>query len=109
TGGGTWHTEDRSKMRVLNGMLSVLIDPEKLGTATLFAEEAAAFVEWVKRSPPAPGIDRVRIAGDPERETRARRSREGIPVDAATWNEIGAAAESLGSSRAQIDALARGV
>jgi len=109
TGGGTWHTDDRSKLRVLNGMFSVLVDPERLGTAQAFAKEAAAFVDWVKRSPPAEGVERVRIAGDPERETRARRSREGIAVDATTWNEIGAAAESLGKSRAQIDALARGV
>jgi len=90
-------------------MLTVLIDPEKLGTAPAFAEEAAAFVDWVKRSPPGEGVERVRIAGDPERETRARREREGIAVDATTWNEIGAAAESLGKARAEIDALARGV
>ena len=109
TGGGTQHTDDRSKMRVLNGMLTVLIDPERLGTGQAFANEAATFVDWVKRSPPADGVERVRIAGDPERETRARREREGIAVDATTWNEIGAAAESLGRTRAEIDALARGV
>jgi len=108
TGGGTWHTEDRGKMRVLNGMLTILIDPEKLGTAPVFVQEAAAFIDWVKRSPPAKGVERVRIAGDPERETRARREREGIPVDATTWTEIGAAAETLGKTRAEIDALARG-
>jgi len=108
TGGGTWHTEDRGKMRVLNGMLTILIDPEKLGTGPVFAQEAAAFVDWVKRSPPAEGVERVRIAGDPEREMRARREREGIPVDATTWSEIGDAAETLGKTRAEIDALARG-
>ena len=109
TGGGTWHTDDRSKMRVLNGMLSILIDPTRLGTAPVFAEEAVAFVDWVKRSPPAEGVERVRIAGDPERETRARRSREGIPVDATTWSEVGAAAETLGKRAAEIDTIARGV
>ncbi|MGD9953354.1 MAG: malate/lactate/ureidoglycolate dehydrogenase, partial [Burkholderiales bacterium] len=106
TGGGTWHSTDRSKKRVLNGMLSVLVDPVKLGTASDFEREARAFIGWVKQSPPAPGADRVRIAGDPERETRARREKEGIPVDAATWQEIHAAAAKVGIQPAEIDRLA---
>jgi hydroxycarboxylate dehydrogenase B len=108
SGGGTWHTTDRSKKRVLNGMLTILIDPKKLGTADAFVPEAGAFVEWVKRSPPAPGADRVRIAGDPERETRARRSREGIAVDVTTWQEIHAAAAKVGLAAEVVDRLATG-
>ncbi|HSG75388.1 MAG TPA: malate/lactate/ureidoglycolate dehydrogenase [Burkholderiales bacterium] len=108
SGGGTWHTTDRSKKRVLNGMLSILIDPKKLGTADVFEREARAFIDWVKRSPPAPGIDRVRIAGDPERETRARREKEGIAVDANTWQEIHAAGAKLGVEAAKLDRLAAG-
>ena len=107
SGGGTWHTTDRSKKRVLNGMLSILIDPRRLGTADVFAREARAFVDWVKQSPPAPGADRVRIAGDPERETRARREKEGIAVDATTWEEIHAAAAKVGVAGDTIDRLAR--
>lgn len=108
SGGGTWHTTDRSKKRVLNGMLSILIDPKKLGTADVFEREARAFIDWVKRSPPAPGMDRVRIAGDPERETRARREKEGIAVDANTWQEIHAAGAKLGVEAAKLDRLAAG-
>ena len=33
TGGGTWHSDDRSKKRVWNGMLTILIDPKRMGTA----------------------------------------------------------------------------
>jgi len=108
TGGGTWHTEDRSKKRVLNGMLTILIDPKKLGTATLFEREAREFIAWVKKSPPAPGVDRVRIAGDPERETRAMREKDGIAVDANTWLEIHAAGAKVGVAPEAIDRLARG-
>ena len=108
SGGGTWHTTDRSKKRVLNGMLSILIDPKKLGTAQVFEPEARAFIDWVKRSPPAPGADRVRIAGDPERETRAKREKEGIAVDANTWREIHAAGAKLGLDASHLDSLARG-
>jgi hydroxycarboxylate dehydrogenase B len=108
SGGGTWHTTDRSKKRVLNGMLSILIDPKRLGTAPAFAQEAVAFIDWVKRSPPAPGHDRVRIAGDPERETRARREKSGIAVDANTWQEIHAAGAKLGVAAETLDRLAKG-
>jgi uncharacterized oxidoreductase len=107
SGGGTWHTADRSKKRVLNGMLSILIDPNKLGTAAPFAREAREFIDWVKRSPPAPGSDRVRIAGDPERETRAKREKEGIAVDATTWSEIHAAAAKVGVAPDVVDRLAK--
>jgi len=108
SGGGTWHTTDRSKKRVLNGMLSILIDPAKLGTADVFEREARAFIDWVKQSPPAPGADRVRIAGDPERETRARRERDGIAVDDTTWQEIRAAGAKLGVEGKHLDGLASG-
>jgi len=108
TGGGTQHTGERTKKRVLNGMLSILIDPARLGTAQAFASEATAFVDWVRKSPPAPGVDKVRLAGDPERETGARRLAEGIPVDATTWREIHAAGAKLSVSADAIDRLARG-
>jgi uncharacterized oxidoreductase len=92
----------------MNGMLSILIDPQRLGTADTFAREARAYVDWVRASPPAPGFDKVRIAGEPERETRERREREGIPVDIETWTEIRSAAENLNLAPSRIDALARG-
>ena len=108
TGGGTWHSTDRTKKRVLNGMLTIVIDPQQLGTAAAFEREARAFIDWVKQSPPAPGADRVRIAGDPERETRARREKEGIAVDATTWQEIRAAGAKLGLDAKRLDSLAAG-
>jgi uncharacterized oxidoreductase len=48
----------------------------------------------------------VRLAGEPEREWRAKRNAEGIPVDANTWNEILAAAERLKVDPAKISRLA---
>jgi len=103
TGNGTWHSDDRSKKRVWNGMFTVLFDPARLGTREAFAEETRAFLDSVRRSPVAPGFDKVRIAGEPEREMRARREREGIPVDETTWNEIVAAAAKLKLDRATLE------
>jgi len=107
TGNGTWHSEDRSKKRVWNGMFTIVIDPARLGTADAFAGETTAFLESLRRSPVAPGFDKVRIAGEPERETRARREREGIPVDDNTWQEIVAAAAKLKLDRATLERALR--
>jgi len=101
TGSGTWHQPAGSTARaVVNGMLTILIDPEKLGTQNSFEKEALAFVDWLKQSPPAPGFDAVRIAGEPEREARLARKREGIVIDDQTWAEILAAGTSVGVAAA---------
>src|SRR3954463_11786539 len=92
SGGGTEHQGgDRSKRRVWNGMLAIVIDPAVFPQKDSFVAEARAFLDALRQSPPAPGMDKVRVAGEPERETRAKREREGISVDDATWNEIIAA------------------
>jgi uncharacterized oxidoreductase len=108
SGGGTWHYQDHSRMRVYNGMFTVLVDPARLGTRAAFERETRAYLDWLRQSPPAPGHDKVRIAGEPERETRAKRLAEGIPVDDTTWEEILAAAEKLKLARAAIERLAAG-
>ena len=108
TGGGTWHYDESSKQRVLNGMLTILLDARQLGTAAAFEREARLFLDWLRNSRPAPGYDRVRIAGEPEREMRERRRREGIGVDQATWEEILRAADKLKLARSRIQGLARG-
>jgi hydroxycarboxylate dehydrogenase B len=96
TGSGTWHRPADTARSVINGMLTILIDPQKLGTRDAFENEALAFVDWLKQSPPAPGYDHVRLAGEPEREARVKRERDGIAIDDTTWGEIVAAASKVG-------------
>ena len=108
TGGGTWHSDDRSKKRVWNGMFTIIIDPKRLGTADAFAAETTAFLASLRKSPVAPGFDKVRIAGEPEREMRAKREKEGIPVDTNTWEDIVKAGAKLKVARETLDKLARG-
>jgi uncharacterized oxidoreductase len=108
TGGGTWHFGESSQQRVLNGMLTVVLDARRLGTADAFEREARAFLAWLRQARPAPGVDRVRIAGEPEREMRERRERQGIPVDETTWGEIERAASKVELAPQRINALARG-
>jgi uncharacterized oxidoreductase len=105
-GGLCQHTHDTSKRRVVNGMLMVLIDPAAFGDTAAFEREALTFIDWVKASPPRAGFDRVRVAGEPERESRARRLADGLPVDAQTWQDILAAAGRLGVDPAQVQRAA---
>jgi uncharacterized oxidoreductase len=94
--GATQRTDESNKKRVLNGMFSVLVDPDALTDRDAFEAEAIAFTDWVKASPVREGFDEVLIAGEPERTRRAQRSADGVPVDATTWREILDAAASLG-------------
>ena len=100
--GATQHTADKGQQRVLNGMLTVLINPALLADTAVYEKEALAFVDWVLASPPREGFDRVRLAGEPERESRARRLREGVPVDGITWQQILDAAGKLGVDPAAV-------
>ena len=98
TGGGTWHKPTDPAVRaIVNGMLTILIDPAKLGTQAAFEQEALSFVDWLKAGPVAPGFDAVRIAGEPERAARLQRERDGIEVDIQTWQEIALAAGKVGA------------
>ncbi|MDP3865053.1 MAG: malate/lactate/ureidoglycolate dehydrogenase [Rhodoferax sp.] len=97
TGSGTWHQPTDPAVRaVFNGMLTILIDPARLGTQATFEQEALAFTDWLKAGPVAPGFDAVRVAGDPERGYRKQREQEGIAVDAQTWQEIVSAGHKVG-------------
>ena len=94
--GMSQHTNATDKRRILNGMLTVLIDPAALGNRDAFESEAQAFVDWVLASPPREGFAPVQLAGDPERASLARRSAQGVPVDGTTWQQILGAATQLG-------------
>ena len=94
--GMTCHEPADGRMRVLNGMFSVLLDPAALGGTAAFEQQALAFLDWVQRSPAREGFGPVQVAGDAERGYRAQRTAHGVPVDATTWGEILEAARSLG-------------
>jgi hydroxycarboxylate dehydrogenase B len=96
TGSGTWHRPATTARTVINGMLAILIDPDKLGTRNTFEEEALAFVDWVRQSPPAPGSDGVLLAGEPERAARKERERAGIEIDDSTWSELVESGKKVG-------------
>lgn len=88
--------EDGSRQRVLNGMLSVIIDPRALHGSDGWEAAADDFVSGLLQIKPREGHERVLLAGDPERRMRAERLAKGLPVDVTTWQQILDAATSVG-------------
>ncbi len=95
TGGGAMQA-DIPNRGVKNGMFSIVLDPARFGDTDAMAREMETLIGWVKSSPRRPGVEEVMIAGEPERKSRAKRLRDGIPVDANTWKELVAAARLTG-------------
>ena len=101
-GGGTLPTVRQEPDRLGNGMLSFIFDPARLPGATAVEAEIAAAVANVKGSRPVDPALPVLVAGEPEEAARARRRAEGVPVERATWEQLGEAAASVGVDLAAI-------
>ncbi|NYZ17169.1 malate/lactate/ureidoglycolate dehydrogenase [Azospirillum sp. RWY-5-1] len=69
--------------RVVNNALAFVLDPARVAE-TGWEALADAALDYMEGTPPAPGTDRVRIPGDPEREHAARAARDGIALDPDT-------------------------
>jgi len=106
SGGGTIQPENPRRGGVVNNMFSIVIDPARLAGVDWMRREIDGFVGYVKASPPADPARPVLVPGDPERLSRAERRRAGIPLDAATWEELMTAGEAMGLARAQAEAIA---
>lgn len=106
TGGMTIRPEQGRDAGVRNNMLSIVIDPDRLGGRDPFLAEVSAIVDWVKASPPADPEKPVLVAGEPERLQKADRLKNGIAIDQTTWRDLQAAADLTGLGGAAFMALA---
>jgi len=82
--------------RLVNNMLTLVVDPGALGGAGMFQADVRRLADWVKASPPIEPGGAVLLPGEIEDRTRRERAANGIPIDAETWNRIVAAAASVG-------------
>jgi uncharacterized oxidoreductase len=106
TGGGC--SNPANKGRLANGMLSVLLDPTRFQDDAAFGAEVNRFIAWVKSSAKAAPDGDILMPGEIEERTKARRLREGIPIDDTTWAQIRGAARAAGLGDAEVDAAAGG-
>jgi uncharacterized oxidoreductase len=93
TGGGCSHF---GVDRVANNMFSLGIAPAFLRSSQDFSSEIERFITHVKSSRTVAPDGEILMPGEPEARTRARRLHDGIDLDAMTWGQIVAVAESLG-------------
>jgi uncharacterized oxidoreductase len=93
TGGGCSHF---GVDRIVNNMLSVILDPACFRPEDGFAQEVRDLIAHVKSSRAMAPDGEVLVPGEPEARTRARRRREGIGLDDTTWGQLVATAGALG-------------
>ena len=105
TGGWTLQPEHPQAGGIINNMLSVVIDPDALGSRQEASREAAAMVAYIKSAKVREGFEEVLVPGEPERRRREERLEGGVEIDRRSWAEILAAARDVGVSDAQLDAL----
>ncbi len=106
---GEWTMQDVSKQKAVtvNHMLMFILDPDVFGGGEAFAREVNGMVEWMHSAAPAKGFDKVRVAGEPERESMADRLANGIPIDDQSLSAIVGAARKAGVDDAEIQRYTR--
>ncbi|MEE2659550.1 MAG: malate/lactate/ureidoglycolate dehydrogenase [Candidatus Latescibacterota bacterium] len=86
---------EAGKERLEQGMLSMYIDPARLGDTGPIYEEVSRFADWVRSSRAVDPAKPVLIPGEIEEQIRAER-RQGLELDETTWSQIVDAARSCG-------------
>jgi len=93
TGGGCSNPANAG--RVVNGMLSIILDSSYFQTDAAFGAEVQRFIDWVKSSAKTKPDGEILMPGEIEERTKAQRLRDGIEVDETTWSQIVDTARSV--------------
>ena len=104
TGGGVMIEGRASDGATINGLFSVIFDPELMIDRAYYDAEIEAYYEYLKSTPPAPGVDAVLVPGDPEQISLKKRMASGVPIDATSWAEMCQAARDAGLNDTEIPA-----
>jgi uncharacterized oxidoreductase len=86
---------DPAADRLANNMLSIVLAPSFFQTNEAFAQEVRRYIDYVKTCAPATPGGEILVPGEPEERTRAKRLREGIELEATTWDQIVATCRTL--------------
>ena len=89
----------------LNNMLSIILDPGAVGDLAAYDAEVTAMIGYIYASEAAEGVEKVLIPGDPERQSFAARSTNGIDIDDNSWQDITNAANAAGLSADDLNSL----
>jgi uncharacterized oxidoreductase len=99
TGGDTTRPANSTmKHAIWNNMLTIVFDPQRMGTADVFGNEFNAFVDWVQSAPLQEGSDAILMPGEPEQVTRKARAKA-VPIDGGTLAQMDEAAAAVQRTR----------
>jgi uncharacterized oxidoreductase len=93
--GGDCSRPDRPMTGVGNAVVFVLWDPAAFGGLDHFVAASTGLAQFVRAAPPVSGAE-ITLPGDPERRTRERRQRDGVPIAEGTWTQLTRLAAELG-------------
>jgi uncharacterized oxidoreductase len=99
TGGGCSNPQNAG--RLVNGMLSIILDPAFFKSDAGFDSEIKRFVAWVKSSEKTMHDGEILMPGEIEERTKQVRLRNGIDIDETTWRQIRETAEKVGANPEQ--------
>jgi hydroxycarboxylate dehydrogenase B len=91
----------------INNMTAIHINVGMVADLGIVSEQVAKYSDWIRASKPqTPGVG-VQMPGDYEWLTRQKRLKSGIEVDDATWKQVVQAAEMVGITKSEADAVVR--
>jgi uncharacterized oxidoreductase len=95
TGSPTERSAEPGAKAIVNGMLSIILNPESFGGLDAFREEVDVLLDWVRQSR---SDDKLLLPGEPEQRQLERRSQQGIELDAGTWQDLQSVRQQLQSA-----------
>ena len=81
-----------------NAAVFVLFNPALFGGTDHFLKETTGLSQYVRSCPTTKGLSGITLPGDPERNAKAQRSADGIPIPDGTWELIAKTAKDLNVS-----------
>lgn len=71
-----------------NCVFMMVVSPAAFGGTEHFQRELRQLIEFVRSCPTAPGVDQIRLPGDPELESLAKHKSSGLSFDEDNWKPM---------------------
>ncbi len=108
---GKWTASKKSHEKdgfnIVNHMLTLIINPSIFGEKETFEEEVQNMIDYLKSTKTKNHNREVLVAGEPELDELATRSKTGISIDENSWEAIIKAAKDSGLSDKTITSILR--
>jgi uncharacterized oxidoreductase len=79
-------------------MFSLYLDPSQIDPSHVFDADMTRYLAWFQQGKAIPG-EAILTPGEPERLSRAKRGKSGVPLSDEAWALIVATARSVGVNR----------